>query len=353
MALPIDTRWGVLALFEYEYSTRLALKRLRARRELNYLSNLPPSKRRKFVDTETVRFICQSLGQGKEYFKHAESSDWKIKPLLLYYGMLSVVKGVLAFDFPDYFANKEHLHHGLTIGSSVRQSVELRKDSVQLKPSGVFQLARRSLAKASLPAGFSITLHEIITRLAEIDGTYRLLFRLPQAESNTFQFLNRANDVLLLDQSTGQWYVRLVSAEQLYRDFLPKLNIEFLKEFKAEPPQSGQSWQNLIGQTRSLNRAAIEAVFYRHCVSSADGVISTSGKYEYKGAAYSLLEIELQYLIMFYLSNLARYQPHIWSEVLSGISNTAAVIIKEVVQNAENGFLALLQHHLHLVPYIT
>jgi hypothetical protein len=349
MASSLDLRWGSLSLFEYEYSTRLALQRLRKDHQLTYISKTTRAHQRKrFVDNETVTFISQSLRQGKQFFFHAENAEWSVKPLLLYYGMLSVLKGILAFEYPDYFQHADHLNHGLTIGSSVRKTVDMHRDSVALKRSGVFQLARKALKLSKLPDGFTVSLHDLVTRLPEVDPTYRTLFRLPEGQSNCLSVV-APNGHCFIAQN-GQWHIEVVVDIERFDSFVQRLGKEFRKEFKFRP--NGRL-VTIVGSSSSTDMRSVESMLFKHfCADASQQNLWLTAAVEHDNTRHALTEPEIHYLFCFYLSNLARYQPHIWSEVLSGKNNQAVTVVKEAINNAEHKFLILIQKHIHLLRYL-
>lgn len=357
MPLPLEERWGLFTLFEYEYSARQTLQKLREQRQLRYISDLRASSvttRRRFVEESSVRFLCQSLSQGKELFRHAETADWRVKPLLLYYAMLSMVKAALVFKFPDYFQVSDHLRHGVTIGPPARRPFAFRDDYVELKGAGVYQLARRALDFPRLPADLRLTLHDILTRLPDLDSWYRILLHLPDTESNCLRFLQGPDLALRQDENTHEYFVSLHLTADQYDSFRGKFPRRFSREFPSSfRVIEGQRVREFASRTRNRNRAEVAAAGDRLIAYDANNNLYVIATLTGQGRRHTFVEIELHYLLMFYLSNLARYQPHIWSQIYSGRNDQSAIVIQGFIRTCENKFLQLLQRYLQAVGLIS
>lgn len=57
--------------------------------------------------------INASFAHGREYFRNAERSDLSVKPLLLYYGVLSCSRGVILANHPQKKEESLKPRHGL------------------------------------------------------------------------------------------------------------------------------------------------------------------------------------------------------------------------------------------------
>jgi hypothetical protein len=213
-------------------------------------------------------------------------------------------------------------------------------------------LGRKALELPSLPTGFRISLHDIITRLPTSDIAYRALFKLSAAEGNCFQFLSSLNDIIITTASQ-QFAAALVVPEDAWNVFKPRLPDSFLTEFEPEPLRlpHPSGFLRLVSKTRSPQRPELEILITRHVAlaNNTAYVLAkiTSGAHEYK-----FCELELLYLFTFFLSSLARYQPHIWNDVQSGKDDLAAAVVNDVLEAAENRFLPVLQQHLRLFDLI-
>ena len=65
------------------------------------------------ASTAKVAQINACFAHGREYFKNAERSDMSVKPLLLYYGVLSCCRGVILANNPEKKEESLKPRHGL------------------------------------------------------------------------------------------------------------------------------------------------------------------------------------------------------------------------------------------------
>ena len=87
----------------------------------------------KKASTAKVAQINACFAHGREYFKNAERSDMSVKPLLLYYGVLSCCRGVILANNPEKKEESLKPRHGLetiewqkTLSGGINAVLELR-----------------------------------------------------------------------------------------------------------------------------------------------------------------------------------------------------------------------------------
>ena len=65
------------------------------------------------ADSEKIREINAAFSQGRMYFENAKSADLGVKPLLLYYGAMSLAVGLVSFKQPGKAEGSFKSAHGL------------------------------------------------------------------------------------------------------------------------------------------------------------------------------------------------------------------------------------------------
>jgi hypothetical protein len=80
MIFPLEDRWGILSILEYEHGARKALLSLLSKNLLNF-SNTDSKDREQFLSNTASVYAVSAFRQGKEFFRQAESSSWLVKPL--------------------------------------------------------------------------------------------------------------------------------------------------------------------------------------------------------------------------------------------------------------------------------
>ena len=178
-----DIYWQSLSLFEsYDFVTRWYKK-----------------AHGKVPNTSKVSQVNACFAQGREYFLNAGSSAMRVKPLLLYYGALSLGRGVILANNPK--KNEESLmpSHGLelvdwknTLSGGIKNVLELQVRSTRgtfselveicwnLKTMHKFQGPTDRMGSDGHDLGeikfvtdrSSLTLDDIIYRLLPTSGMY-------------------------------------------------------------------------------------------------------------------------------------------------------------------------------------
>lgn len=67
------------------------------------------------ADAAKIREINAAFLQGRMYFENASTADMSVKPVLLYYGVFSLRRGLVSFKSPCALAGSLKSSHGLTV----------------------------------------------------------------------------------------------------------------------------------------------------------------------------------------------------------------------------------------------
>jgi hypothetical protein len=352
MIFPIEDRWGILSILEYEYGSREALLSLWGKKELDF-TLVAPEQHETFLKETASAYATRGFAQGKELFRHAEASSWLTKPLLLYYGMLSVVKSGLVFRFPDYFLDPKNLGHGIGAGARVKTDINFEKEYVTIQKDGLYPLARQALGQDTFPSGTRITLHNILTTLPDADASYRLVCG---KQGEPINYLKLWGNLVYRDPTDQRVRVGFHLTQALMDSVSSRLPAEITENFdvqRAKEPtairyefRSKQTWEN-----------EAEAAFARlpeAITTTLDQNFAMILPIEVEGKMYSVGELELMYLMTFYLSSLARYQPHLWMRMHSGAHDLTVLLCQDILRSSENKFLDLVQRKLRyagLLPF--
>lgn len=352
MIVPLEDRWGILSVLEYEHGAKKALLSLR-RKDLLKFAHTCAEEQEVFLSDTGCAYAVSSFRQGKEFFRHAETSNWLAKPLLLYYGMLAVVKGALVFEFPDYFCDRKHLRHGISAGDRAKTAIDFRTEYINVHETGVFPLGRAAFEQVPFAKDTRLFLTEILTRLPEVDATYRHVFG---RHDDPLGYVKIEGSVLYRDPQEQRIRLGFHLPPDLFdgiKERLPATVVENAEIGTIDISgktrvsfKSKQSWDN--------ESAAMDAI-PRSLTPTLDNNFALILPIEKSGKKYEVSELELIYLGVFYFSSLARYQPHLWLDLQAGTENLGVLLCQDVLRSSENKFLALLQRELHyagLLPLV-
>lgn len=352
MILPLEDRWGILSVLEYEHGTKKALLSLH-RKELLEFTTVAREERESFLNDVASNYAVSCFRQGKEFLRQAEVSNWLVKPLLLYYGMLAVTKAGLVFQFPDYFTQSRNLHHGISAGESAKAKVEFENASVFLLDPGIYPLIRRALQYEAFAAKTAIPLSEIFTRLPETDGTYRLLFAQQEKPPD---YVRITGHIIYRDAADKKVRLGFQLPKEMFDSIKDRFPDEIVKGMDiVEEDTVGGTIVTLRSKQCWENEVAASSQTPRETSTTLDNNTALILPMMFHGRKHRISEAELMFLAMFYFSSLARYQPHLWLEMHAGLKNLAVILCQQIIQSCENKFLGLVHRELQyagLLPLV-
>ena len=329
-------------MLEYEHGAKEALARLAKAGDLVFETVGQPNQTR-FLEEDAPLYASMSFRQGKEFFAHAERSSLLAKPLLLYYGMLATVKASLVFQFPDFFLTRSHLKHGLTSGEKIRDRLDFERESVRILPDGVYPLARKAIGLSSWPDDSSISVQEILTRLPGVNESYRIFCHKALVPDNLAHI---TGDIVYYEPAEGGFMASFWLPKKELDKFggrFPDLSSFFGIQDAVD--QNGQPIR-MFRSKAYWGAAELARQNLPLCVTTAQGTSGVLFPVVVGKHSVEVSEIELYFMIMYYLSELARYQPKLWLEVQSGTKDLNVLLCRDLIQTCENRFLDLLQARL-------
>ncbi|MBM3256396.1 MAG: hypothetical protein FJZ04_02930 [Candidatus Moranbacteria bacterium] len=145
--------WHSLSEYENEAYTR---KFIEQNYKLKKLGNRSYEK--------AASFFSFNIRQGIEYFRNSHNSSLAIKPLLLYYGIMSFAKAIIIYNDPGYLKkleNKDNRRHGLSYSSKCSKKFCMSSDTVRIKTPGTFDFFQNSLDIKPLTANTDYALRDL------------------------------------------------------------------------------------------------------------------------------------------------------------------------------------------------
>ncbi|MEK5065670.1 YaaC family protein [Cytobacillus sp. FSL R5-0596] len=195
------------------------------------IARLFQEKHARGLSSKKAKEIISHFVQGREYFKSAKQSAEVVRPLLLYYGVLSLSRGLILFLDAKSSESSLKSGHGIgvhqwneTLAKGLDQltnvMVKFNKGTfselltvtrnserwrVNTAPFPSSFLGETNL-ELDLKEGFSITLDDILSRIPELSESYTDVFnKLPNCyEANIFILdENTHTDISLVETTKG------------------------------------------------------------------------------------------------------------------------------------------------------
>ncbi|TCW39368.1 YaaC-like protein [Laceyella sacchari] len=260
------------------------------------------------------------------------------RPILLYYGMMSMFKAWLLTRMPDYPQNATVLRHGLSTRKRKRSGFRFVEDDIRIQREGLFPLVAEAL-HLPIQTGESFTAKDLFGFIAELQPTYRFLFG--QESLIPVIFSHSGDDILLHIPERVQDSFHC-SAERL----ADKLNRVGSIPFSAV--ESGKTAGHLT------LRVTIDPSSPTLCTAESVWLnIQHPWFYEdKKGDHYLWLgngrplapipELLAHLMLLFSLSMLCRYDPPLWGEIMLDNQHAEQILINELLDLVPRKFPQLM-----------
>lgn len=343
--------WFGLLSYEYERHVRDLYEQGMAEGWLDFsvLNGANEDEKRRHLKEQATPFVCLSVRQSKELFAAAEQASDATKPMLSYYGMMNLVKGLLAVDAPDFFEDKKNLHHGLSVREGDRHNLKFQDEAVTLQPTGVYTLGRKSLGNGDVCAMNERVFVKVFDLLKGLSDLYWDSQKVTQAtpeQMNTF-FLGLPDSKF--DAYSQQFYVDTFVDKNTFEAVKPRLPLDLSQYFVFE--ESGPSFHlksklktgiiqdlvNLLNEFSTLLMNTNHRFVPLKFDCTIEGPAGTS-----RTEAFSFTELEYLYLLTFYMGHTARYRPQVWDALISGRETEYVTLLKKFLHYADGKFIALV-----------
>jgi YaaC-like protein len=348
-----ENLWFALLSYEYERHVRDLLLKGLSEGWLDWTTELgtqTEEQKREYLEKEATPFICLSLRQSKELFTAAEQASDVTKPLLSYYGMLNLVKGMMAVDAPDFFQDRDNLQHGLSPREGAKDKFTFQEERIVLHPDGVYSLGRKAVGQSSVCADNErvvLNIADIFKALPDLYWDYMKLGSVEPKHMNTFHFGLPERQ---FNSYSQQFYVNTFIDRTVYEDVKARLPVSLEEKFMFELQGTSlhlksklntgnvQELVNLLDSFSTL----LWSTNTRFVPLKFDCVIEGPQQGATRTEQLAFTELEMLYILMFYMSTLARYRPHIWDAAISGKENEFVTVFKKFLYYADGKFIALI-----------
>jgi hypothetical protein len=244
------------------------------------------------------------LEHGKSYYELSRISPLSIKPVLLFYGMIQLLKACLLTVDPNYPESTSVLAHGVTTRKRKKQNYEFLQDEVKIQRNGLFTHIAEQMFHMKHLEGEKFTMETLLKRIAEL--------------ADLFTYSKKAPEL---------YAVKRINSDTIAvpKSILDRYNMteeRFMEYFKNACPHL--DLQPILSQTDK------EYIFFLSPSKKWDGLLNSPLTYDYyTDTHYFPLNRELMsifpetlvhYLLLYNLSMISRYETEWWSDLLHSYS---------------------------------
>lgn len=239
------------------------------------------------------------LEHGKIYYNQASTSPIHIKPILLFYGLVHLVKACILTVAPDYPETTSVLAHGLSTRKRKKQQYSFLEDEVKFQKHGLFPMMAEKLFHMKQLEGEKIKMGEILKYIPELAPLHSQL-----VGKKTF----------LKVESNGPFF----SVSKTILDSFHMTENRFMDYFHSKskaPITFTDCKENSISFEMDLAGVTEPTPLKFNFDDSHFSFPLT------RGDLFSLPELLLHYLLLYNLGMIARYEIDWWSELIKMMPN--------------------------------
>ncbi len=238
------------------------------------------------------------LEHAKTYYEQANISPLSIKPILLFYGYVQLLKACLLTLDPNYPESTSLLAHGVTTRKRKKQQYDFLKDEVKVQKNGLLPCTAEKLFHITQLEGEKFTMETLIREIPEMQSSY--LF-----SKKNFETLIPNGRGFLLPKSILDDY-KMTSSR-----FLSFIQTKSRRAFTLQEVSDGL----LLEPSEILVYNSPSPIHYH--IDSQIFMLSLNKN----SNGYLLPELISHYLLLYNLSMIARYETEWWSELLKTMPN--------------------------------
>lgn len=238
------------------------------------------------------------LEHAKIYYEQSNKSPLLIQPILLFYGLVHLIKACLLTKDPNYPENTSVLAHGVTTRKRKKQQYEFLKDEVKFQKNGLFSCMLEKMFNLHNLEGDKITMNELLQQIPELNPLFnklekRNIFIDISQHHGSFIFPMEILDHFHMTQERFTEYIQLKSSNHLcYKEDAS----DFLTFERS-------------GQANNFSPLKYNFLENQFCFPTS------------KSEFLTFPELISHYLLLFNLSMIARYETEWWSELLKTMPN--------------------------------
>lgn len=231
------------------------------------------------------------LEHGKIYYEQAEKAPLIVKPILLFYGLVHLIKACILTIDPDYPESTAVLAHGASTRKRKKQNYHFFQDEVKIQKNGLFPYMSQLMFHMEQLEGDKVTMDVLLQLIPELD----LLFVQLEGK-HTFQRLHQQDGLILLPDKILDHYH--MTANRFKEYFTASFPQTFL--FSEENDQFCSVANSLFNQITPV----------KYNLEDSTIVLPL-----FKNNFFHFPELLIHYLLLYNLSMIARYETEWWGEL--------------------------------------
>lgn len=270
------------------------------------------------------------LEQGKSFFQQASHAPLNIQPILIFYGLVFLIKACLLTVDPEYPKSTTVLAHGVSTRKRKKQQFIYLHDEIKTQKNGLFPHFSEKMFQMKYIEGKKIPIHLLLKQIPELK-----IFFEEAGKLKTFLPMDVEEGKFLLPPQILDVYK--MTKQRLSQYLLSKTKVPI--QFSNQQNEAHLSFSLLINEMGDL---PIEIVPFRFDLRAEHYFYPTN-----LNELSFFPELMIHYLILYHLSMIARYEIEWWSDLLHHKSTIDYPIVVHYLQTATEKCPFLIAQYLH------
>lgn len=263
------------------------------------------------------------IEHGQLYFGQAEKAPLTMQPILLFYGLVHLIKACILTVDPNYPETTSVLAHGVSTRKRKKQHYSFFQDEVKVQKNGLFPFMSEKMFHMKQLEGDKICMGDLLKYIPELNDLY-----LKMEGHQTFVDVDVTDEFLSFPKSILDLYHM---TEDRFVDYYHSIS-------KSQVSLSNSEKKKIIlkrddGGLHDVSPLRVNSFNNRYSLSISRGNI----------LLYP--ELLIHYLLLYNLSMIARYEIEWWSELIKTMPNKDYPFISTFLNiTLEKGPILILEY---------
>jgi hypothetical protein len=272
------------------------------------------------------------LEHGKNFYSTAKDASVSIKPVLLFYGMVQLLKACLLTVDPEYPESTSVLAHGVSTRKRKKQSYEFFDDEVKVQKHGLFTHFSEKMFHVKHLTGEKFQMRSLLQRICELHQLFSIYYEEVLSLHVIYDHLNQ--NIIIPTQILDYYHMTF----ERFKDYITKelrfMNITSVKD------ESRKFYINLtLDKKQKLTPLGCEPFQF--------GIYDKTYRLPTNiTEVFKMPEVMVHYLLLYNLSMISRYETEWWNELLHSYSSDAYPFIIKFLSVTSDKIPFLLYYFL-------
>ncbi|RDI36642.1 YaaC family protein [Falsibacillus pallidus] len=310
------TRWDYLTNFQSSVHSQRFLSKCYEKAQLDQADAQSYNNSYSFI---------YYLEHGRLYVDQAEQSPIYIKPILLFYGLVNLIKACLLTVDPFYPATTGVLAHGLSSRKRKKRNYFFFQDEVKIQKNGLFSHFSHQMFHVKHLEGDKLVMGNLLKEIPELDEAFKFI----RGAENFYRLAKSDEAYQLPSNLPGQFKM----ADSKFKEYLSSKN-------------NGIQWLQDRELAFRFNTPSLVPFFapFRYDIYTDTLCLSRE-----QSEDDTLSELIIYYALLYNLSMIARYETEWWSELIKHTPNQDFPLITKFLSISQNKIPLLISDYLRCV----